>query len=71
MNYIRESSIKRHLLAQVKAAGGTAYKFTSPWRRSVPNSFVLLPGGRAVFVECKAPGDSLGPIKCTSTTGPA
>lgn len=57
MTYTRESSIERHLVAQVKAAGGTAYKFTSPGRRGVPDRLVLLPGGRAVFVECKAPGE--------------
>lgn len=57
MTYIRESTIERHLVKQVKAAGGTAYKFTSPGRRGVPDRLVLLPGGQAVFVECKAPGE--------------
>lgn len=57
MAYIRESTIERHLIKQVKAAGGTAYKFVSPGRRSVPDRLVLLPGGRIVFVECKAPGE--------------
>ncbi|AVE48201.1 PDDEXK family nuclease [Serratia marcescens] len=61
MTYTRESTIERHLVAQVKAAGGTAYKFTSPGRRSVPDRLVLLPGGRAVFVECKAPGEQPRP----------
>ncbi|WP_407575376.1 PDDEXK family nuclease [Raoultella terrigena] len=37
-------------------AGGIAYKFVSPGRRSVPDRIVLLPGGRIVFVECKSPG---------------
>ncbi|BEO04319.1 VRR-NUC domain-containing protein [Serratia marcescens] len=59
--YLRESPIERHQVAQVKAAGGTAYKFTSPGRRSVPDRLVLLPGGRAVFVECKAPGEKPRP----------
>ncbi|BEM41620.1 MAG: VRR-NUC domain-containing protein [Serratia nevei] len=61
MVYIRESTIERHLVAQVKAVGGTAYKFTSPGRRSVPDRLVLLPGGRVVFVECKAPGEQPRP----------
>jgi hypothetical protein len=56
MAYIRESVIEANLVKQVKAAGGTAYKFTSPGRRGVPDRLVLLPGGRTVFVECKAPG---------------
>lgn len=48
------SRIERHLVAQVKAAGGTAYKFTSSGRRNVPDRLVLLLGGRVVFVECTA-----------------
>lgn len=57
MTYVRESTIERHLVAKVKAAGGTAYKFMSPGRKAVPDRLVLLPGGRVVFVECKAPGE--------------
>ncbi|HBY9793025.1 VRR-NUC domain [Klebsiella pneumoniae] len=56
MVYERESIIEKHLAAAVKAAGGVAYKFVSPGRRSVPDRIVLLPGGRIVFVECKSPG---------------
>lgn len=56
MAYERESIVEKHLTAAVKAAGGIAYKFVSPGRRSVPDRIVLLPGGRIVFVECKAPG---------------
>lgn len=56
MAYERENLIEKHLVAEVKKAGGMAYKFVSPGRRSVPDRIVLLPGGRLVFVECKAPG---------------
>ncbi|EAA6551306.1 VRR-NUC domain-containing protein [Salmonella enterica subsp. diarizonae] len=56
MTYYRESLIEKHLVAEVKKAGGIAYKFVSPGRRSVPDRLVLLPGGRLVFVECKSPG---------------
>ena len=51
MAYERESIIEKHLVAEVKKAGGRAYKFVSPGRRSVPDRIVLLPGGRLVFVE--------------------
>ena len=61
MAYIRESTIEKHLVAEVKKAGGIAYKFLSPGRRAVPDRLVLLPGGRAVFVECKAPGEKPRP----------
>jgi hypothetical protein len=57
MTYIRESTVENNLVKKVKAAGGTAYKFTSPGRKAVPDRLVLLPGGRVVFVECKAPGE--------------
>lgn len=56
MAYERENLIEKHLVAEVKKAGGVAFKFVSPARRSVPDRIVLLPGGRIVFVECKAPG---------------
>ena len=56
MSYERESLIEKHLVAEVKKAGVVAFKFVSPGRRSVPDRIVLLPGGRLVFVECKAPG---------------
>ncbi|HAG2567880.1 TPA: VRR-NUC domain-containing protein [Salmonella enterica] len=56
MDYERENLIEKHLVAEVKKAGGVAYKFISPGHRSVPDRIVLLPGGRIVFVECKAPG---------------
>lgn len=56
MMYYRENLIEKYLVAEVKKAGGMAYKFVSPGRRSVPDRIVLLPGGRIVFVECKAPG---------------
>ena len=56
MAYERENLIEKHLVAEVKKAGGGAFKFVSPGRRPVPGRIVLLPGGRLVFVECKAPG---------------
>lgn len=51
-----ESQVEAALVRRVKQLGGTAEKFTSPGRRSVPDRLVTLPGGRIVFVELKAPG---------------
>ena len=51
-----EKTIERELVKRVKEEGGIAYKFTSPNRRSVPDRLCLLPGGKILFVECKAPG---------------
>jgi hypothetical protein len=51
-----EKDIERALIAKVKTLGGTAEKFVSPQKRSVPDRLVILPGGRIIFVELKAPG---------------
>jgi hypothetical protein len=51
-----EKQIEQALVRRVKELGGTCEKFVSPGRRSVPDRLVTLPGGRIIFVECKAPG---------------
>lgn len=38
-----ERQIEQRLVRKVKSAGGIAYKFTSPSRRSVPDRIVLMP----------------------------
>lgn len=60
---MREKSIEVYLRDQVKALGGIAYKFTSPGNNGVPDRLVLLPGGRVVFVETKAPGKTSTPLQ--------
>lgn len=61
MSKVREDVIEKHLVNEVKKAGGIAYKFTSPGRRGVPDRIVLLPNGKIIFVECKAPGEKPRP----------
>jgi hypothetical protein len=51
-----EKDIERALVKRVKELGGIANKFVSPANRSVPDRLVILPGGRIIFVELKAPG---------------
>jgi hypothetical protein len=53
---LRENIIEEYLRNKVKAIGGKAYKFVSPGNCGVPDRLVLLPGGRSIFVELKAPG---------------
>jgi hypothetical protein len=56
MKVMRENEIEMHLRDEVRAIGGRAYKFTSPGNAGVPDRLVLLPGGKVIFVELKAPG---------------
>ena len=64
---MRESEIEAYLVRRVEAVGGTAEKFTSPARRSVPDRLVTFPKRpgtnlrvskpcRTVYAECKATG---------------
>lgn len=54
---MRESQIEARLVRRIREAGGVAYKFTSPARRSVPDRLCVMPGGVTFFVECKRPGE--------------
>ena len=60
---MKESTIEKHLVAQVKALGGMAYKFVSPAHRGVADRVVCLPDGQTWFVELKAPGGRLSPLQ--------
>ncbi|WP_062306610.1 VRR-NUC domain-containing protein [Alicyclobacillus sendaiensis] len=60
---VRERDIEAYLRKRVAALGGRAYKFVSPGNAGVPDRLVLLPGGRAVFVELKAPGRRPTPLQ--------
>lgn len=53
---MREKDIEKYLIDKIKNAGGRAYKFISPGNAGVPDRLVLLPGGKIIFVELKAPG---------------
>ncbi|HEY0200321.1 MAG TPA: VRR-NUC domain-containing protein [Burkholderiaceae bacterium] len=55
-NSPREREVEALLVKRVQAAGGQAYKFTSPGRVGVPDRIVLLPWREPVFVEVKRKG---------------
>ena len=60
---MRENIIEEYLRDRVRSVGGRAYKFVSPGNSGVPDRLVLLPGGRCIFVELKAPGKEPTPIQ--------
>jgi len=58
-----EKKIEAYLVQQVREVlGGTAYKFTSPGRRSVPDRLCVVKGF-CFFVECKATDKYLTPTQ--------
>ena len=60
---MKEKSLGRILVLSVNQAGGMALKFVSPGMAGVPDRLVLLPGGKIVFVEMKAPGKEPRPLQ--------
>lgn len=54
-----EKQIEKYLREEVKKAGGVAYKFVSPGNAGVPDRLIVMPGGKTVFVELKAPTGKL------------
>lgn len=51
-----EKDLEYKFRLAVKRAGGKAYKFVSPGNSGVPDRLVILPGGKAGFVELKQEG---------------
>ena len=58
-----EKRVEEALSRAVKRRCGMAVKFVSPGLDGVPDRIVLLPGGKAAFVELKAPGKRLRPLQ--------
>ena len=59
---MREQAIEQALKTAVQTAGGLCWKLISPGVAGVPDR-LCLKGGRAVFVEVKAPGCKPRPIQ--------
>ena len=60
---MEEQKIERRLRKENELIGGKALKFVSPGVSGVPDRIVLLPGGKVIFIELKAPGKKLRPIQ--------
>lgn len=64
-----EREIESFLVRNVKAMGGTAYKFVSPGNTGVPDRMVVLPGGKIVFVELKSETGRLSALQKRQVEG--
>lgn len=51
-----ESVIEERLKKEIEKIGGKALKFVSPGMSGMPDRIVLMPPGKIIFVELKAPG---------------
>ncbi|UFH65572.1 VRR-NUC domain-containing protein [Clostridium cadaveris] len=60
---MEESKIEKRLKKEIELIGGKALKFVSPGMSGVPDRIILLPHGRIVFIELKAPGKKPRPIQ--------
>ena len=60
---MRESTIERQLVREVKARGGICPKWVSPGFDGVPDRLVFLPGRHFGLVEIKAPGEKPRPLQ--------
>ncbi|MCD2347208.1 VRR-NUC domain-containing protein [Clostridium guangxiense] len=58
-----ESEIESRLKLEVEKRGGLALKFVSPGMAGVPDRVVLMPNGKVVFVELKAPKKKMRPLQ--------
>lgn len=60
---ILEKDIEKRLVREVKKLGGLCLKWVSPGNSGVPDRIVLMPGGKAIFVELKRPGGREGALQ--------
>ena len=59
---MKERDIEQALKSSIVALGGVCWKFVCPGTTGVPDRVCLM-GGRIVFVEVKAPGQTPRPIQ--------
>lgn len=60
---MREKEIEQKLVKAVKNGGGICPKFVSPGFDGMPDRIILLPDGKFVFAELKAPGERPRPLQ--------
>ena len=60
---LQEREIEKALVTAVKQKGGICPKWVSPGCAGVPDRIVLMPKGRAAFVEVKRKGEKPRPLQ--------
>lgn len=60
---MRERDIERYFVMKARQQDLMALKFVSPGFAGVPDRLVLMPKGKVVFAEMKAPGEKLRPLQ--------
>ena len=58
-----EKQLEHKLVALIQSLDGMCLKLVSPGCAGVPDRLCLLPGGRALFVEVKKPGQRVRPLQ--------
>ena len=58
-----EKSVEQYLIRRVKACGGMCIKLQCTGINGIPDRIVLIPSGKSVFVELKAPGGRLSAVQ--------
>ena len=57
MRGARERALERFVIAEAHKLGGLAIKLQGPGNQGLPDRLVLMPGGRAGFLELKRAGE--------------
>lgn len=60
---MRENAVEKKLVDGVKRRGGKALKFIPTACKGMPDRLVLMPGGRAIWVELKKDDGVLSPMQ--------
>jgi len=59
---IFEKDLEKRLVREIEKLGGEALKFNST-KSGMPDRLILIPKGRAYFVEMKKPGEKPRPLQ--------
>ena len=60
---MKENLIEKRLSDEVKNLNGLSLKLNSQSANGIPDRLILLPNGRAYFVELKSEGKDLDPLQ--------